>query len=121
MGWPRGAPRRRGAHAMAQMAQWLIRPWASHILRHAFTEYFFALVFIIVHTRSKMHLLGANNLLMYLNQINCWLLFGKHDCHTFCPAFHKWPSALGSCVEVLAMLWVQNMLFMNDNSHSHFL
>src|SRR6218665_1566234 len=64
MGWPRGAPRRRGAHAMAQMAQWLIRPWASHILRHAFTEYFLALVFIIVHTRSKMHLLGANNLLM---------------------------------------------------------
>src|SRR6218665_46445 len=35
------------------------------ILRHAFTEYFLALVFIIVRTRSKMHLLGAkNNLLM---------------------------------------------------------
>ena len=27
MCWPRGAPRPRGPHAMAQMAQWLIRPW----------------------------------------------------------------------------------------------
>src|SRR6218665_1864938 len=39
-------------------------PHTSYDLRHAFTEYFFTLVFIIVHTRSKMQLLGANNLLM---------------------------------------------------------